>query len=211
MFLLFPCPGTIPVPSCRPSCQMSCWAPPLSGCVAVAVSRLSTTPMTAPMLFCGSFTIRVRLLDEIISVSCLKACMEVDATPGSPWRSGRPLSKRPGGPAATKQVSFADPLVSPPLLRHHHKTVSKPFSYLARRFLRAGTSGAFTASTDTVPVPSTGTATEVRPLTSSPSSWGQSSGGALWRAVYTPGWWSNQSGVLHYPCTVPVYKLLCIQ
>jgi hypothetical protein len=54
------------------------------------------------------------LLDEIISVSRLKACMEGDATPGSPRRSGRPPSKRPGGPAATKQVSFADPLVSPP-------------------------------------------------------------------------------------------------
>jgi hypothetical protein len=50
-----------------------------------------------------------------------------------------------------------------------------------------GTGGAFTASTDMVPDPSTGTAQEVRPLTSSPSSRGQSSRGALWRAVYTPG------------------------
>ncbi len=31
------------------------------------------------------------------------------------------------------------------------------------------------------------------------------------RAGYTPGWRSNQSGVLHHPCTAPVYKLLCIQ
>ncbi len=46
---------------------------------------------------------------------------------------------------------------------------------------------AFTASTDAVPVPSMGTTQEVRPLTSSPSRRGQSSGGALWRAVYTPG------------------------
>ncbi len=30
----------------------------------------------------------------------------------------------------------------------------------------------------------------------------------LWRAVYTPGWRSNQSGVLHHPCMVPVFKLL---
>jgi hypothetical protein len=48
MLLLFPCPGTIPVPSCKPSCQMSCCAPPSSGCVAASLSRLSTAPTTAP-------------------------------------------------------------------------------------------------------------------------------------------------------------------
>ncbi len=48
-----------------------------------------------------------------------------------------------------------------------------------------GTGGTFT---DAVPVPSTDTAQEARPLTSSPSSRGRSSGGALWRrAGYTPG------------------------
>jgi hypothetical protein len=50
-----------------------------------------------------------------------------------------------------------------------------------------GTGGAFIASTDAVPVPSAGTAQEVGPLTSSPPSLGQSSGGALWRAAYAPG------------------------
>jgi hypothetical protein len=75
-------------------------------------------------------------------------------------------------------------------------------------FCTSGTSG---TSTDMVPVPSTGTAAQVRPLTSFPSSRGQSSGGALWRDVYTPGWRLNQSVVLHHPCTVPVYNLLCIQ
>jgi hypothetical protein len=48
-------------------------------------------------------------------------------------------------------------------------------------FCIPGTGGAFTVSTDTVPVTSTGTASEVRSLTSSHSSRGQSSGGALWR------------------------------
>jgi hypothetical protein len=43
-----------------------------------------------------------------------------------------------------------------------------------------GTGGAFTGATDAVPVPPTGTAKEVRPLTSSPSSRGQSLRGALW-------------------------------
>ncbi len=33
----------------------------------------------------------------------------------------------------------------------------------------------------------------------------------VWRPVYTPGWRPNQLGVLWHPCTVLVYKLLCIQ
>ncbi len=45
----------------------------------------------------------------------------------------------------------------------------------------------FTASTDTVPIPSMDTAQEVGPLTSSPPSRDQSSGGALWTAAYAPG------------------------
>ncbi len=45
-------------------------------------------------------------------------------------------------------------------------------------FCMSGTGGAFTGATDAVPVPSMGTAKEVRPLTSSPSSRGQSSGGS---------------------------------
>ncbi len=53
-------------------------------------------------------------------------------------------------------------------------------------FARPGPA-AFTASTGMVPVPSTGTAQEVGPLTSSTSSRGQSLGGALWRAGYAPG------------------------
>jgi hypothetical protein len=66
-------------------------------------------------------------------------------------------------------------------------TVPEPFSYLARRFCTPGTGSAFTASTNAVPILSSGTAQEVGPLTSSPPSRGQSSGGALWRAVYAPG------------------------
>jgi hypothetical protein len=44
MLLLFPCPGTIPAPSCQKSCCM----PLSSGCSAVASSCLSTAPTTAP-------------------------------------------------------------------------------------------------------------------------------------------------------------------
>jgi hypothetical protein len=100
-------------------------------------------------------------------------------------RRGRLPGPCPGGPAATKRVSFSDLLVTTP----SSSTVlprdgPKPFSYPTRRFCMPGTGGAFT---DTVLVPSTGTAPEVGPLTSSPPSQGQSSGGALCRAVYTPG------------------------
>ncbi len=49
-----------------------------------------------------------------------------------------------------------------------------------------GTGSAITGASDAVPVPPTGTATEVGPLTSSPPSRGQSSGGALWTPAYTP-------------------------
>jgi hypothetical protein len=59
-----------------------------------------------------SFTIRVGSRDEVVTVSHLKACTAADATPGTPPRRGRPPGSRPGGLAATKQVSFSDPLVS---------------------------------------------------------------------------------------------------
>jgi transposase InsO family protein len=61
-----------------------------------------------------SFTIRVRSWDKVVAVSRLKACTAVDVKPGSPRRLSRPLGSRPCGPAATKWVSFLDPLVSSP-------------------------------------------------------------------------------------------------
>jgi hypothetical protein len=74
------------------------------------------------------------------------------------------------------------------LLRRHHKMVPKSFSYPVRWFLHArDRRHLLSLPPDAVPVPSTGTGQEVGPLTSSPSSRGQSSGGALWRAGYTPG------------------------
>jgi hypothetical protein len=69
------------------------------------------------------FTIRVGPQDEVVSVSCLKACTDADTTPDSLRRCSRypgsgaaakSPATRPGGPAATKQVFFSDPLVSPP-------------------------------------------------------------------------------------------------
>ncbi len=62
----------------------------------------------------SSFTIRVGSRDEVVAISHLKACAAADATPGSLYRCGRPPGSRPGGLAATKRVSFSDPLVSSP-------------------------------------------------------------------------------------------------
>jgi hypothetical protein len=84
------------------------------------------------VLLCGprSFTIRVGSRDEVIAVSRLKACTAADAMPRSSRRRGRPQGSHSGGPAATKQVSFSDPLVSPPsppaLLRDGPGTVFLP-------------------------------------------------------------------------------------
>jgi hypothetical protein len=74
-------------------------------------------------------------------------------------------------------------------------------------FCMPGTGGAYKGATDAVPVLPTGTAMEVRPLTSSPSGRGQSLGGALWTPAYTRGRRSDQSGVLQQHWTVHVQCL----
>ncbi len=51
-----------------------------------------------------SFMLRIGSREEIVAVSRRKACSAADATP----------SKRPGGSAAAKRVSFAQPLASTP-------------------------------------------------------------------------------------------------
>ncbi len=137
-----------------------------------------------------SFTIRVGSRDKVVAVNCLKACTAADAKPGSPCRSGRPPGLLPGGLTATKRVSFSDPLVSlpsPSLVppRGGPRTIFLPSEEV---FAHPGLAVPLqTTSTDAVPALSAGTAQEVGPLASSPPSWGQSSGGALWRAVYAPG------------------------
>jgi hypothetical protein len=70
---------------------------------------------------------------------------------------------------------------------HRYETVQPPFSYPARRFLHARDRRCLHSLHRCIPVLSTGTAQEVGPLTSSPSSLGQSLGRALWRAAYAPG------------------------
>ncbi len=193
MLLLFPCPGTIPVPSCRLSCQTSCCVPPSSGCAVVASSRLSTAPTTAPyaVLRRGphSYNIRVGSRDEIVSVGRLKAYTEADATPGSPPHCGQPPGKHSGSPATTKRVSFSDPLVSSPSPSQAPPSDGPGtiFPVADWFFALPWTSGVIPVSKAAVPAPSAVTASGIGPLTFPPAGPCQSSGGALWRPGYTPG------------------------
>ncbi len=118
MFLLLLCLGTILALSCPASCQSSCSPPPLvwvrRGGLVPPLQPLYDGPYTVLRCDPPSFTIRVGSRDEVVAISRLKACTAADATPGSPRRRGRLPGSRSGGLAATKRVSFSDPLVSLP-------------------------------------------------------------------------------------------------
>ncbi len=92
------------------------------------------------------------------------------------------------------------------LLWRSHETVPEPFSYPASKFLHTQDQDQpCLHKRSTHP---TGTATEVRPLTSSPSSRGQSSREPCGE-LPTPLVDGQTSWLYPYqPCTVPVYKLL---
>jgi hypothetical protein len=84
------------------------------GGVIPPLQPLYNGPYTVLRRRLRSFTIRVGSRDEVFAVTRLKACTAADATPGNPRRRGRPPGSHPGSPAATKRVSFSDPLVSTP-------------------------------------------------------------------------------------------------
>ncbi len=108
------------IPSCRLSCQTSCCPPPFiwlrHGGFVPPLHRPYDGPYAVMQWGPCSFTIRVGSQDKVVSDSRLKACTEAEAMSGSLRYRGGPLGKRLGSPAATKWVSFADPLVSPPSL-----------------------------------------------------------------------------------------------
>jgi hypothetical protein len=89
----------------------------------VWICRCGTVPLLQPLhdgpfaticLGGRSFTLQVGSREEIVAISCLKACTATDAAPGSPCCHGQPPGKRPSGSAAAKWVSFAQPLASTP-------------------------------------------------------------------------------------------------
>ncbi len=99
------------------------------------VVPLYDSPYTVLRRGPGSFTIWVGSRDQVIAVSHLKACTAADAEPGSPCRCSRLPGSRPGGPAATKRVSFSARWYLHLPLRCRLQTVREPVSYPARRFL----------------------------------------------------------------------------
>jgi hypothetical protein len=115
MFLPLLCLGTILAPTCPASCQPRCSSFPFVwvhwGSLVPPLQPLYDGPCTAAPAPSPSESGRGTRRSAI---SRLKACMAADATPGSPRRSGRPLGSCPGSLAATKRVSFSDPLVSSP-------------------------------------------------------------------------------------------------
>jgi hypothetical protein len=204
IFLLFLCPGTILVPSCRTSCQASSSPPPpLSGFIRAASSHPFSRSMTAP-------TLRTLLLYHPSRVpgrgyrrqppQSLHGCRCHAWQPASPWQT---TSFAPGWSCRNQAGLVLRPtglytFLSGAAMRRSRNR------YPTQRggFSMPKTSGIITGATDAVPIPSTGTATEVGPLTSSPPSQGQSSGGALWTPAYTPGdgqtsWVYFNNPVLH--------------
>jgi hypothetical protein len=164
------------------SCQLSS-SPPLSSGSIMAAS--STSPATLRWPLCRSVP-RTPLLHH---PSQVQGQVHLRQLPQSLHGCGRSAWK----PASPRQTARFVPKQS---CRNRAGPVFRPtgfftfFSGAAMRWSRncfptwqggfcmPGTGGIFTVSTDRVPVPSKGTPTEVRPLTSSPSSQGQSSGGS---------------------------------
>jgi hypothetical protein len=75
-------------------------------------------------------------------LSRLKECRAVDGMLGSPRRRGRllgtgamamPAAACPGDPAASKWVSFSDPLVSSPLQQKQQRICPRTIFLLPRR------------------------------------------------------------------------------
>jgi hypothetical protein len=113
MFLLLLFLGTILAPICLASCQLSYSPPSSSGSVEAAWFHHFSCSTTAPTQSCATAP-----APSPSEPGCMmrwsQACTAADATHGSPRRHGRLPGSHPGGPAATKRVSFSDPLVSSP-------------------------------------------------------------------------------------------------
>jgi hypothetical protein len=113
MFLLFLCPGTILVPSCRTSCQATSSPPPSSGSIGAASSHPFSRSTTAPTpSYAASPTPSPS--ESGPGTRSSPSAASRPAWPRTPRLAarGRLPGSHPGGPATTKRVSFSDPLVS---------------------------------------------------------------------------------------------------
>jgi hypothetical protein len=198
MFLPLLCLATILAPTFPASCQPTCALPPSSGSIWVALFHPFSRSTTAPMRSCAAALRLVRPRMPHLAAHVAMADRRV--------RTKAVLPQPIGSRFQTRWFLHL-------LLRRRHETVLETFSYPARRFLHTRKRRRITGATDTVPVLSTGIATEVGPLTSAPPSRGQSSGGALWTPAYTPSdgqasWVYSSNPVLHLylSCYVTVNK-----
>jgi hypothetical protein len=191
MLLLFPFPGTSPVPSCQPSCLTSCCTPPSSGCAAVSSSRLSTALTMASTPSCGVDP----ALSPSGSVCRMRSSPSAAARPAQKWPPHLAVRDATANCRASAQAVPLPPSGSRfqtrwflhlPLLRRCQATVQEPFSGRGPVFCMPWTGGAIPVSTSAVPALSAVTASEIGPLTSPPAGRSQSSGGALRRPGYTP-------------------------
>jgi hypothetical protein len=198
------CLGTILAPSSPAKCQPNCSLPPSSGSVGAASFHLFSCSMMAPTRFCAvapapspSESVHgMRWSPSAALRPARQRTPSLAARVAAAGRLARAQVVLPQSSGSRFQTRWFFHLL---LLLRRHKTVPEPFSYLARRFCMPRTGGSFTASTVTVPALSTGTAQEFRPLTSSPPSRGQSSGGVLWRAAYAPGDGQTSSAYSSHP------------
>ncbi len=114
MPLLLLCLGTI----LASSCQLSSSPPPSSGFVVAAWPHLFTRSMKVHTPFYAVAPApspsESRHETRSLPSAALRPARQRTAEPGSPRRNSRPPGSLPGGLAATKQVSFSDPLVSSP-------------------------------------------------------------------------------------------------
>jgi hypothetical protein len=175
MFLLLFSLGTILALSCPASCQPSCSLPPLvwvrPGGLVPPLQPLYDGPYAVLRRSPCSFTIRVGSRDKMVAVSRLKACTATVTMPGSPGHCGRQLGFAPRRSCCNQAGLVLRPAG---LLTFFFSGSATRWSWnrfptWRGGFCVPGTGGAITGATDAVPVPSTGTATEVGPLTSSPS------------------------------------------
>ncbi len=181
MFLLFLCLGTILAPSCRTSSQATSSPPPLSGSVGAVSPPPPSAALRRPLHRPVPRTPLLHHPSQVLGRGHRR----------QPPQGLHSCGRHAWQPASPRQTAGFAPRRS---CRNHAGLVFRPagfstfpsgaamrrsrnrFPTLQGGFCTPGTGSAFTGATDTVPVPSTGTAKEVRPLTSSPSSRGQSSG-----------------------------------
>jgi hypothetical protein len=142
MFLLLLCLGTILALTCPVSCQPSFSPPPSSGFVRVASFHPFSRSTMAPMRFCAvaptpSPSESDRGMRWSLSAALRPAWQRTPrlvARHAAADRRARAQVVLPQPSGSRFQTWWFLHLL---LLRHRHKTVLKPFSYPARRFLHA--------------------------------------------------------------------------